>query len=551
MLLDGALLPAQTRKDMGSHALRLLASPRRLTLTGKLCAETMREALGKAKSRPKPKTKAGLTAVSPRRMWMWWDLERLDDVENIIAEASKPRPVLRFYDITGLPHGSTSWNQVFDVDAELGASGQSIDFWAADRTYIVDLGMVYADGRFLRLARSNSAVLPRENAGAPVSSVTRVTIAEPAPIQGTLTVDAAARAWFDAGNDWPTRDEEAELALRMVYRAFLEEGPRALKRLAPLVMKSRTELEVLYGNRLGRKAHQAFARRKAANAAVRRSANRVIVAYLDSRQPTLRPATRYPLQPAATVEARLGKYDFSLENADFFATLLRIAAAQSAPPQLLREDAAAAMPHITAAAQPETHHAADVSRFVKDVPVGVHDPYAWRAESIFAAARRIGRELSQMPVAVEAEQPIPATSVAFGASPDIGDSEGRRLGKAGIRLSRMALALEGRARPGARFKVGGKLVRADKDGRFRVECVLTGKKARIPLSGDSAAGGVKSVIALEWNKRLVREGKKRLFDSSDADKISGSVIGFALHRRGGSATIAALDKPRCGLLFVL
>ncbi len=80
------------------------------------------------------------------------------------------------------------------------------------------------------------------------------------------------------------------------------------------------------------------------------------------------------------------------------------------------------------------------------------------------------------------------------------------MAKAGVRITRMALTLEGRMRPGARLKVAGKLVHADAEGRFRLECVLSGRKASIPMrAGVSVGGEARSLINVEWEKRSARE----------------------------------------------
>ncbi len=116
------------------------------------------------------------------------------------------------------------------------------------------------------------------------------------------------------------------------------------------------------------------------------------------------------------------------------------------------------------------------------------------------------------PVVVEADGGADASGAGEGnrgvSSRDFGGIESRRMAKAGVRVTRMALTIEGRMRPGARLKVGGKLVYADAAGNFRLECVLTGRRASIPLrAGLSVGGEASSVINVDWEKRAGREKK--------------------------------------------
>jgi hypothetical protein len=95
----------------------------------------------------------------------------------------------------------------------------------------------------------------------------------------------------------------------------------------------------------------------------------------------------------------------------------------------------------------------------------------------------------------------PAAST-IDASEIFASAEAKRLAKAGVRVSRMSLTLEGRLRPGARLKVAGKLVHADADGNFCLECILSGRRTSIPMrAGTSISGEARSLISVDWSKR--------------------------------------------------
>lgn len=505
MLLDGALGLSAPRLDMNRHALGVLSRPAGASLRmPEIGQAILRETLDSLACDRQPATPAGLTAVSPRCMWIWWDRALIDLPDDIISGIDKPRSVLRFYDITGLPPGSNSWNSVFDVDASFAESGLTVDFWAADRAYIVDLGLVYPDGRFLRLVRTNPAALPRENPGAPGNGVTRVEL-EPNVWPSSLIPDAEAKAWFDLGADWPDRDRDAELALRMLYRAFLAEGPRALKHLGTLKMADRAERDREYRYRSYRKIQRTSAAKRQQAARERRP--EVMVALLDARAPQSPRALA-----GLPVPARRSLWSDALGTGryEFYRDLL--AASRSGRDLFLKAKPAASLAADTVQSEPAAPAAPKVDTpLVRPLPDELREPFAWKASSLFQTAKKIERALVEMPVTAP-EPAAESSALALGSSPDVGGSEGRRLAGTGIVLTRMSVTLEGNARPGARFKVGCRVVQADAAGRFRVECAISGRKTRIPLHGQTASGKTaRSVIAVEWKKAEKRPVKKAVF----------------------------------------
>jgi hypothetical protein len=70
------------------------------------------------------------------------------------------RPVLRFFDVTGIVFDGQNANQTFDIPVDLAAGNWYVHLWSPGRSYFVDLGLRTEDGRFMRIARSNVAETP-------------------------------------------------------------------------------------------------------------------------------------------------------------------------------------------------------------------------------------------------------------------------------------------------------------------------------------------------------------------------------------------------------
>lgn|GEM_PF-2503285 len=510
MLLDGMLV--SNRQDMGLNTLRTLSNLANQPFSPEFAGERLCEALGAINTSPRPKTKAGLVPVSPRRMRAWWDASLISGAIDGIHEADRPKGVLRFYDITGLPADADHWNQVFDIDADLAESGKTIDFWAADKLYRVELGLVFADGRFVRIARMNPCALPRENAGDPGSRFVRCNMPDDGSPNDAFKADEAAWNWFFSCGDWPRRDQHAELTLRMVYREFQREGPRVLRKLPGLAMPSVEELESQYQKR-GRMASST--RHVQPQSTKKTTGRKVLLALLDPDNALNVVPVAYPLATARrNIFARA--FDFVGQGSFDYASLLRLAVAGTVP--IYSHDARVQqnsnLDNLASEARKEDDEPVpDISHLVQNAPADMRESFAWRTASIFDAAKGLNKNLSQIPALVEKDvSPSPRTKIAasmqaddevmlLGSSPDIGGAEGRRFAKAGIALSKMALSLEGRVRPGAKFKVAGKYVTADRTGRFRVECVLSGKNIRIPMQVDNGRTGLaRGMLRVEWDK---------------------------------------------------
>lgn len=523
ILLDGALPKSEDQ----SHFIQTArASLRRGKVDPDLLPScVLRETLASlAAALPPSETKAGLTAVGPKNARIWWDETVVDNLDDVIAQLEKPRAVLRFYDITGLSVDSGRWNSTFDIDIKLEERGKSLSFWADDRVYMVDLGYVYADGRFLRLARTNTIALPRGGKGRD-SRGERVKVLlrhRGVKVDAFQEPDAEARAWAEAraGEDSEQRDLRAEMLVHMLYRSFLREGPRALRRAPEITRRDPVVLQREFAQRESERRRRKIPAKPEAPALPV-----LLVARLDQAPAEPLPAEiRYHLVPAAHCEAAAGTVT-PLSRGEFtwhtgLLAAARMDGAKAAAP-VVEARAAEALAAEALAAEADADDTLIPASLVRMVPEALHNetvmPLNLLSSPVFAAAQTLRDSLAGMsaldtPEADDAGEDDLAAGGDYAFRKDIlddsmfGGSEAKRLAKAGVQITRMALTLEGRMRPGARLKVAGKLVYADASGRFRLECVLSGKRASIPMrAGTSIGGEARSLINVEWEKR---EGKK-------------------------------------------
>ena len=507
IMLDGALSVGDEQDHLIRQARESLARGR--VSPDLLPAAILRETLDGIVAGPKAATKAGLTAVGPKNARVWWDETVLDNLDDVLARLDRPRPLLRFYDVTGLDPESGRWHEIFDIDVALDEKGRTVQIVNSDRTYVVDLGYGYADGRFLRLARTNTAQLPREGKGATGGERTVRSNLRPRAgrVDAVLAPDILAREWAEAGRDHADRDIEAELMVHMLYRAFLREGPRALRRSPRL---ARRDTDIL---------HREYAQRTRVRtrrpARVKKADPGFLVVRLDARRKDAAPAAvcHYPVPLAAAerdcLRLRAGVSDARFSWQEALLSAIRGGRGLEIPGRA--KPLAETAPSNTFEPIPVPATVRDTVELVTAVPVDVDTPL-FMASPVFEAARTLRDSLAGMtPLATDLSEVLTDDDHEKKTASQrmFGGSEAKRMAKAGVRITRMALTLEGRMRPGARLKVAGKLVHADADGRFRLECVLTGRKASIPMrAGASVGGEARSLINVEWEKRAGREKKK-------------------------------------------
>ncbi len=500
MLLDGTLVERPSGASLLRQARETLATGR--VDRNFLPAPILRETLEQLAAVPSSPAGAGLVPINPTTARVWWDSSLVDNLDDVLAQLDRPKAVLRFYDVTGLEPGDGRWHKSFDIDVDLAESGRTVPLWASDRVYAVDLGYVHADGRFLRLARTNAVRLPREKVGDddPAATASSALRRHDGPDR-SIAPDDAARDWAAARRDFPARDYETELIVHMLYRAFLREGPRALRRAPRLIRRDDAVLAREFASRQ-RHRHRRLAQP---------IPSAVLIARLDD-SPARLVATSCRHQPVRAVAPVVPAVP-----AEVFAWCgALLTAARNESRDVAKRPAALAQPAVAAEASPLVRRM-DADEAI-DMPA--------EANPVFAAARTLRDNLEAMRPVMAGEPDLDSELAAFSsdtltiahsesiaakasAFTPFGGVEAKRMAKAGVRITRMALTLEGRMRPGARLKVAGRLVHADAQGKFRLECVLTGKRASIPMrAGTSIEGEARSLINVDWEKRATSEKRK-------------------------------------------
>ncbi|RKO66993.1 DUF4912 domain-containing protein [Desulfofundulus salinus] len=71
------------------------------------------------------------------------------------------RPVLRVYDVTGITFNGYNANSYMDINVQEGVDNWHIPVGQPNRSFCVDLGRMFPDGRFVTLLRSNVVTTPR------------------------------------------------------------------------------------------------------------------------------------------------------------------------------------------------------------------------------------------------------------------------------------------------------------------------------------------------------------------------------------------------------
>ncbi len=100
----------------------------------------------------------------PYWCFTYWDLTSEKQAEVVSRRSSAgARLILRVYDVTGVDFNGSNAHRSLDIEVGDEANNWYINVWAADRAYCVDLGLLYPDGTFTVLARSNVVTTPRDS----------------------------------------------------------------------------------------------------------------------------------------------------------------------------------------------------------------------------------------------------------------------------------------------------------------------------------------------------------------------------------------------------
>jgi len=100
-----------------------------------------------------------LIVRDPHWIYSYWEIResKYEEVKNILGgDFNRAKEILRVHDATLQP-----WKS-FDITVSYGARNWYINVPEANRTYIVDIGFLAPDGRFIPMARSNAVTTPRD-----------------------------------------------------------------------------------------------------------------------------------------------------------------------------------------------------------------------------------------------------------------------------------------------------------------------------------------------------------------------------------------------------
>lgn len=105
-----------------------------------------------------------LLARDPYWLYAYWEITatKQEEFSNAYGPMAwnSSRPVLRLYDVTGLDPGNQTTPYI-DIGINEEADNWNIKVEEPDRSFFVDLGRRFADGRFVTLLRSNIVTTPR------------------------------------------------------------------------------------------------------------------------------------------------------------------------------------------------------------------------------------------------------------------------------------------------------------------------------------------------------------------------------------------------------
>lgn len=106
-----------------------------------------------------------LMARDPHWLYAYWEITatKQEEFKSSYGPAAwfSTHPVLRVYDVTGVSFNGKNANGYVDIHV-----GEQVDNWhiqvgEPDRSFCVDLGRMFPDGRFVTILRSNIVTTPR------------------------------------------------------------------------------------------------------------------------------------------------------------------------------------------------------------------------------------------------------------------------------------------------------------------------------------------------------------------------------------------------------
>lgn len=107
--------------------------------------------------------KIALQVRDPRWIYAYWEIKSatLQRLRNEFgAEFLKAKRILRVYDVTNISFNGANFNRFFDIGVGDLANNWYINTDSPGRSWCVDLGLVFASGRFVTILRSNIVQTP-------------------------------------------------------------------------------------------------------------------------------------------------------------------------------------------------------------------------------------------------------------------------------------------------------------------------------------------------------------------------------------------------------
>jgi len=113
-----------------------------------------------------------LEALDPRQAVVYWEVHprALTRAREVLRE-TRPRSVLRVYEVSGLAFDGTNANESFDVVVDINRGTHYLRLPSPGSTLISELGLQSRDGRFEPMVRSNVVDLPRGSQAPEVSLI--------------------------------------------------------------------------------------------------------------------------------------------------------------------------------------------------------------------------------------------------------------------------------------------------------------------------------------------------------------------------------------------
>jgi hypothetical protein len=102
----------------------------------------------------------------PYWCFAYWDLapeKQGEIIRELEQSGRKTKLLLRVYDVTDVDFDGSNAHRSMDIEISEEATNWYINVWSSDRSYCVDLGLLFPDGRFVTIVRSNVITTPRDS----------------------------------------------------------------------------------------------------------------------------------------------------------------------------------------------------------------------------------------------------------------------------------------------------------------------------------------------------------------------------------------------------